>query len=123
MPHGLPRKLRFAFLMQVAMASLVIVAGTWVAVTVAKHQIAHYALQDEADYFWAQRALDPSQEPPDESRLRGYAVGEGDSAAGVPEALRQLPPGVHDLPDMVVLVDEAAQVRRGQPLVRVRREG
>ena len=106
MSQGLPRKLRFAFLMQVAMASIVIVAGTWVAVTVSKQQITQYALQDEADYFWARRALDPSQEPPDEARLRGYAVGEGDSAAGVPEALRQLPPGLHDLPELVVLVDE-----------------
>ena len=111
MSQGLPRKLRFAFLMQVAMASIVIVAGTWVAVTVSKQQITQYALQDEADYFWARRALDPSQEPPDEARLRGYAVGEGDSAAGVPEALRQLPPGLHDLPELVVLVDERDDMR------------
>ena len=111
MPHGLPRKLRFAFLMQVAMASLVIVAGTWVAMIVAQQQIAEYALQEEADYFWTQRALDPAQEPPDEARLRGYAVGIGDSAAGVPEALRRLPPGLHQLPDMVVLVDERDDAR------------
>jgi len=111
MSHGLPRKLRFAFLMQVVMASLVIVAGTWVAVTVAKRQIAQYALQEEADYFWSRRALDPAQAPPDEARLRGYAVGEGESAAGVPEGLRQLPPGLHDLPDLVVLVDERDRTR------------
>ncbi len=111
MPQGLPRKLRFAFLMQVVMASLVIIAGTWVAVTVAKHQIARYALQEEAEYFWSRRALDPGQEPPDEARLRGYAVGEGDSAVGVPESLRRLPPGLHELPDMVVLVDERDHTR------------
>ena len=64
MSHGLPRKLRYAFLMQVAMASIVILAGTWVAMTVAKHQIARYALEEEADYFWMQRAADPAQAPP-----------------------------------------------------------
>ena len=81
MTQGLPRKLRFAFLMQVAMASIVILAGTWVAMTVAKEQIARYALQEEADYFWSRRALDPARPPPDESRLRGYALAAGDSAA------------------------------------------
>ena len=79
MTQGLPRKLRFAFLMQVAMASIVILAGTWVAMTVAKEQIARYALQEEADYFWSRRALDPARDPPDESRLRGYALAAGDS--------------------------------------------
>ena len=111
MTQGLPRKLRVAFLMQVAMASIVILAGTWVAMTVAKHQIARYALEEEAAYFWARRAIDPSQEPPDEARLRGYAVGEGDSAAVVPEALRRLEPGLHQLPDMLVLVDDRDAAR------------
>ena len=111
MSHGLPRKLRFAFLMQVAMASVVIVAGTWVAVTVAKQQIAEYALEGEAEYFWEKRALDPARPPPDEARLRGYVVGVGDSAAGVPESLRRLPPGLHELPEMVVLVDERDDAR------------
>jgi signal transduction histidine kinase len=111
MSHGLPRKLRFAFLMQVAMASIVILAGTWVAMTVAKHQIARYALEEEADYFWMQRAADPAQAPPNEARLRGYAVAAGDSAAGLPEALRGLAPGLHQLHDMVVLVDQRGDVR------------
>ena len=109
MTQGLPRKLRFAFLMQVAMASIVILAGTWVAMTVAKEQIARYALQEEADYFWSRRALDPAREPPDESRLRGYALAAGDSAAGLPPALRQLEPGVHLLPDLLVLVEQRGE--------------
>ena len=111
MTQGLPRKLRFAFLMQVAMASIVILAGTWVAMTVAKEQIARYALQEEADYFWSRRALDPAREPPDESRLRGYALAAGDSAAGLPPALRQLEPGVHLLPDLLVLVEQRGEER------------
>ena len=70
MTQGLPRKLRFAFLMQVAMASIVILAGTWVAMTVAKEQIARYALQEEADYVWSRRALDPARSPPGIRRPR-----------------------------------------------------
>ena len=75
MSHGLPRKLRFAFLMQVAMASIVILAGTWAAMTVSKHQILQHAMQEEADYFYTMRdAGDPQREPPHEARLRGYTV-------------------------------------------------
>jgi hypothetical protein len=48
MPQGLPRKLRFAFLLQVAMASIVILAGTWASVTVVKQELARRTLQDEA---------------------------------------------------------------------------
>lgn len=112
MPQGLPRKLRFAFLMQVVMASLVILAGTWVAVEVVKREIARYALQEEADYFFAKReAGDLQRRPPDESRLRGYAVAAGDSAAVVPQALRSLAPGMHELDEQLVLVDQRGDMR------------
>ena len=105
MPQGLPRKLRFAFLLQVAMASLVILAGTWVAVHYARQHIAAGALQEEADYFWAQRALDPAWAPPNEARLRGYYVSDGGSAAQLPPDLRPLEPGLHRLEKWLVLVD------------------
>jgi signal transduction histidine kinase len=111
-PQGLPRKLRFAFLMQVAMASLVILAGTWVAVEVVKREIAQHALQEEADYFFSRRAAgDLQRQPPDESRLRGYAVAAGDSAAVVPQALRSLAPGMHELDEQLVLVDQRGDMR------------
>ena len=112
MPQGLPRKLRFAFLLQVVMASVVIVAGTWVAMHFARQQIASQALQAEADYFWEQRAGDPLHEPPDEARLRGYYVSDGGSASQLPPSLRSLDPGLHELQDSLVLVD-----RRGDGLL------
>lgn len=112
MPQGLPRKLRFAFVMQVLMASAVIIAGGWVAVEVAKFQIARVALQEEADYYFAMRAAgDPDREPPDEARLRGYAIASGGSAASLPLALRSLEPGLHQLADQLVLVDERGDMR------------
>lgn len=111
MPQGLPRKLRFAFLLQVAMASVVIVAGTWVAMHFARQQIASHALQVEADYFWEQRAGDPLHAPPDEARLRGYYVSDGGSASQLPPFLRALEPGLHELPDSLVLVDRRGDGR------------
>jgi signal transduction histidine kinase len=111
MPQGLPRKLRFAFLLQVAMASVVIVAGTWVAMHFARQQIVGHALHEEADYFWAQRAGDPLHEPPDEARLRGYYVSDGGSASQLPPSLRSLDPGLHELQESLVLVDRRGDGR------------
>ena len=111
MPQGLPRKLRFAFLMQVAMASLVILAGAYAALEVAKHDVAARTLQDEAAYYWAQRAADPARGAPDGAMLHGYAVPIGASSAAVPEQLRNLGPGLHDLPDLMVLVQRRDDVQ------------
>lgn len=112
MPQGLPRKLRHAFLLQVATASLVILAGTWAAVEVMKYRIAEHALQYEADYFFAMReAGDLDRRPPDEAQLRGYAVASGESASRVPEALRALQPGMHALGDQMVLVDRRGDMQ------------
>lgn len=110
MPEGLPRRLRHAFVWQVVIASLVIVAGTWVALVVARQQIAEHAMQEEIAYFWRQRALDPAHQPPDESRLRGYVAVGGDESA-LPPALRGLPPGLHMLRDEVVMVDQRGDTR------------
>ena len=111
MPQGLPRKLRFAFLLQVVMASIVIIVGTWASVTVVKHELARRTLQDEAAYFWTQRASDPAHAAPDARLVRGYAVATGGSAASLPPLLRGLEPGLHELQDMIVLVDQRGDVR------------
>ncbi len=111
MPQGLPRKLRFAFMLQVAMASIVILAGTWASVSVVKHELARRTLQDEAAYFWTRRASDPAHAAPDARLVRGYAVAAGASAATLPPALRGLGPGLYDLQDTIVLVDQRDDVR------------
>lgn len=106
MPQGLPRKLRSAFLLQVAMASIVILAGAYAAVTIAKHEIAARALQDEAAYYWERRAADPARIAPDGAMLHGYAAPSGVSTAALPERLRNLGVGLHGLPDLLVLVQQ-----------------
>lgn len=110
--HGLPRKLRYVFLTQVLTASLTILAGTWVAVGVAKHQIAQQALQEEADYYFARLdAGETARPPPDEARLRGYVLAAGESASSVPRALRLLAPGLHEFSEQIVLVEDRGDTR------------
>ena len=111
MSQGLPRRLRFAFLMQVAMASVVIVAGAYVALQIAKQDVAARTLRDEAAYYWQQRAIDPARVAPDGAMLHGYAIPVGASAASLPDTLRTLEPGLHNLPDMLVLVQRRDEVQ------------
>ena len=110
MSQGLPRKLRHAFLMQVVMASIVILAGAYAVVAVAKHDIAARALQDEAAYYWEQRAVDPARIAPGGAMLHSYAVPISASTAALPESLRHLDPGLHSLPDLLVLVQKRDNV-------------
>ena len=111
MPQGLPRKLRFAFLLQVAMASIVILAGTWASVTVVKQELARRTLQDEAAYFWTRLANDPAHPAPDARLVHGYAVAAGASASSLPPVLRGLEPGLYKMEDIVVLVEQRGDVR------------
>jgi hypothetical protein len=111
MPQELPGKLRFVFLLQALMASVVIVLGAWAATVGVEHEVARHTLQREAEYFWMQRAGDPAHPAPDGRVLHGYAIPAGASAAGVPESLRSLPPGLHEREGMIVLVDDHDEVR------------
>jgi signal transduction histidine kinase len=111
MPPGLPRKLRHAFLMQVVMASIVILAGAYAVVAVTKHDIAARALQDEATYYWQQRAVDPARIAPGGAMLHSYAVPIGASTAALPESLRDLEPGLHNLPNLLVLVQQRGNIK------------
>lgn len=111
MPQGLPRKLRFAFLIQALMASLVIIAGAYASMTMSKQDVASRALHAEATYFWEQRAIDPRRSAPDSMMLHGYAVPIGSSTALLPLPLRTLGVGLHRLQDLMVLVEERDGVR------------
>lgn len=111
MTDGLPRKLRYAFLLQVVMASIVILAGTYASMTVFKRELAIQALHDEAGYFWGQRARDPIHPPPENLILRGYLAPVGGDVASLPVSLRHLLPGVHVMPEQLVLVEDRQAMR------------
>jgi signal transduction histidine kinase len=111
MPQGLPRRLRLAFLLQVLMASIVIVAGTYAAVAIASQELARQSLEREATRYWERRAADPSLAPPQGDALRGYVVADGSSAAALPSTLRNLRPGLQQVQDLLVLVEERQGLR------------
>lgn len=108
MPHGLPRKLRIAFIVQAVLVSLAIVLGVYLISAVIKHSLMNTALQEEAAHFWQLYSASTSQPPPNTHNLRGYLVVKGHSSLVLPENLRDLRPGFHELKqdDLLVLVDE-----------------
>ena len=113
MPQGLPRKLRYAFILQLVMASLVIIAGVAIAGSIVKDVLTTRQLHDEADAYWNQRSGNPLHPLPASSTLRGYFVATGQPADQVPAELRALGPGISRLPgrNRKAIVDDRAQGR------------
>ncbi|MEZ0469387.1 sensor histidine kinase [Luteimonas salinilitoris] len=108
MPQGLPRKLRFAFLLQAALASLAIVIGVALACAVAVRVLIDARLRAEAGEYWSGHAAGGSHRPPRTDVTEVYFAAPGTLPPDLPPALRPLPPGVHQLPgfDRHVLVEE-----------------
>lgn len=108
MPQGLPRKIRIAFIVQVALASLAIVLGVFLISVVIRQSLINTALQEEAAHFWNLYGASEAQPPPNTYNMRGYLVLRGRSNLLLPENLRALRPGFHELKDdgLLVLVDE-----------------
>lgn len=97
MPHGLPRKIRIAFIVQMALASLAILLAFYVVTTLFKYSFIQATLKDEARHFWELYQASPVQPPPNTFALRGYLVEAGYSNLSLPPQLRPLAPGFHDL--------------------------
>lgn len=108
MPQGLPRKIRIAFIVQVVLASLAIVLGVFLVSAVIKRSLINTALQEEAAHYWNLYGASEAQPPPNTYNMRGYLVLRGRSNLLLPENLRTLKPGFHELKDddLLVLVDE-----------------
>ncbi len=104
MPHGLPRKIRIAFILQVVMASLAILVAFYVVAILFKYSFIQKTLQEEAQHYWELHEASPVQPPPNTFNLRGYLVEAGYSRLPLPPALRELEPGFHDLEDEGQLV-------------------
>jgi signal transduction histidine kinase len=113
MPQGLPRKLRYAFTVQVMMASLVIIIGVVAAGSIVKGVLTTQRLQEEATDYWNRRSVDPGSPLPGNSIMHGYFVGRGHSSEQVPSELRAFGPGISELPgrNRKIIVDERAQGR------------
>ncbi|HEY0333802.1 MAG TPA: HAMP domain-containing sensor histidine kinase [Stenotrophomonas sp.] len=107
MPHGLPRKIRIAFILQAVLASLAILLGGYLVSVVIKHGLVRSLLQDEAAHYWQLYEASPAQPPPNTANIRGYLVASGRSTLSLPTNLRTLGPGFHELEgdDELVLVE------------------
>ena len=113
MAYGLPRKIRKAFIVQALLASLAVLLGGYLMALVVKYGLINAVLQGEAEYYWQQSAQSADPAPPNTLRIRGYLQPAGQSDAMIPEPLRRLPPGFHELEasDQLVLVDQQAAGR------------
>ncbi|WP_242113024.1 sensor histidine kinase [Luteimonas aquatica] len=113
MPQGLPRKLRYAFILQAVLMSLAIAVGIVVAGAVIRELATERRLHAEAGHYWSGRARDPAFPLPTTSTVSGYFLAPGDSPARLPAALRGFRPGISRLPgtSYKVLVEQRPQGR------------
>ncbi|PPU77524.1 MULTISPECIES: sensor histidine kinase [Xanthomonas] len=113
MPHGLPRKIRLAFLLQVALASLAIVLGGYLISFVIKYSLVRTVLADEAVHFWRMHKSTPDYRPPNTRNIQGYFSPAGAVADAAPAALRRLSPGFSEVAaaDALAYVDQRPEGR------------
>lgn len=100
MPQGLPRKIRVAFILQVVMVSLAVIACGWVVTQVIQHGFVQKLSQAEADAFFTRVASEPQASVPDSRNLDGWFVPAGTAPTGVPAEIARLAPGFHEFPRM-----------------------
>ena len=93
----LKRRIGRTFLSQAAAISVAAVISVALAALVIKQVLVTEALRMEAEYFWQRHAADPEFPLPDTRNLTGRMAAV-DDPAGLPDALRGLGDGFHDLP-------------------------
>jgi signal transduction histidine kinase len=96
----LKRRISRTFLLQAAAISIAAIISVLLAASVIKQVLVTEALRMEAEYFWQHYAADNRFPLPDTRNLTGYMASHG-SDGGLPEALRGLREGFHDLPSDV----------------------
>ena len=63
MLHGLPRKIRTAFMLQALLAGLAVLLGGYLVLLVVKFGLVNAVLQDEVTHYWELHAASPAQPP------------------------------------------------------------
>ena len=103
--RGLTRRLGRDLLLQAVYISVAALVGVFAVAILLEDVLIKQALRGEADYYWERRATHPGLALPDTRNMIGYRDGVGD---GVPDALRDLPPGFHgqDDPEAIAYVSE-----------------
>jgi signal transduction histidine kinase len=111
MRHGLPRRIKLAFLTQALIGSIVITVGILLAGVIVRQEVIEQRVRQEAQAFWKAYAVDPNHRLPSSSTMSGYVVIPGQANPKLPAELHGLGPGVQRLPDSrsLVYVDRRPQ--------------
>ncbi|PJK00600.1 two-component sensor histidine kinase [Lysobacteraceae bacterium NML91-0213] len=97
MPQGIPRKVRYAFMIQAALGSLVIVLGVTIAFSTSMRVLVDARLRAQADEYWSVIERDPVNPVlPETDVVHGYFLRRG-TAEQLPSTLRRLTVGRHFL--------------------------
>lgn len=112
---GLRGRLWVAFVLQTVAIALATVVGVYAAMLVLRDVLIQRALVEEAQHFWGRLDRDPRAALPDTYNLQGYLLRGPADASVIPDYLRELGPGYHDIHvgahDELVLVSEREQRR------------
>src|SRR5687768_9235159 len=112
MAHGLPRRIKLAFITQALIGSIVITVGILLTGIVVRQKVVEQRVAQEAQAFWQAYAQDPSHRLPGSSTMSSYLVVPGNLEPPLPQELRTVTgSGVQRLPDSgrLVYVDRRPQ--------------
>ena len=114
---GLKRRISRTFLLQAAGISVAAVVGVYLAAAILQEVLVTQALRQEADYYWERYADDPEAPLPDTRNLHGFMIAvAGDAEAELPEHLRGLDVGFHDVPGDAGFTTVYVTAREGRRL-------
>ncbi|UHQ20904.1 HAMP domain-containing histidine kinase [Lysobacter sp. KIS68-7] len=97
MPQGLPRKIRIAFILQVVMVGLAVIAAGWLVSLVIRMGLMRAASESEAKDFFVRLSHDANYGLPHGRNFTSWYVPAGQPATNVPGEFAHLSPGYHDL--------------------------
>ena len=95
--HSLRFRVAIAFAGLGAALSLLLTAGIWFAAHDVSQRLMDQTLKAELEDYMARRARNPNSLPPNTAGLRGYLVTPDTGATEIPEPLRGLPAGQHEI--------------------------
>ncbi|HKN79258.1 MAG TPA: HAMP domain-containing sensor histidine kinase [Lysobacter sp.] len=97
MPQGLPRKIRIAFILQVVMVGLAVLAAGWLVSLVIRMGLMRAASEGEAKDFFVRHAQNANYGLPHGRNFTSWYVPTGQAPTQVPPNIARLGPGHHDL--------------------------
>ncbi|MCW5581293.1 MAG: HAMP domain-containing histidine kinase [Luteimonas sp.] len=95
MPHGLPRRIRYAFVTQGLLSVLAVVLGVSLVTLVTRNALVTQRLGIEATAFWEHGShAYPEGRLPSTASLQGYYGRAGADGQGIPAYVQSLPQGI-----------------------------